>query len=222
MGLPSCGIRGFLADVLHDSAVHLMSSMRPKQAERRARTLTALVEAAAVGLSRYGYANLMLERVAIEAGYSRGAIYHLFANKEELALAVVKSVEEMYEQPGNRFADETDPVEILLAVARGHFNHHECRGVLVLRAELGGQDHLVGQAAESLVNRIVADTARLITSARSSGAIPPGPPPQTTALAFVSVLEAVYVNLSDDAPFDAELAERAARGLLGLAPPTVR
>ncbi|HEX2240367.1 MAG TPA: helix-turn-helix domain-containing protein, partial [Actinomycetota bacterium] len=70
--------------------------VRPTQAERRARTRNALLEAAARGLSRYGYGNLVLEQVASDAGYTRGALYHLFANKEDLAMAVLSWVEESW------------------------------------------------------------------------------------------------------------------------------
>src|SRR6266516_1779986 len=87
---------------------------RLTQAARRARTRSALLEAAARGLSRDGYANLVLERVAREAGYTRGALYHLFANKEDLALAVVGWVEETwFAEVGHLLADDTDPVGAL-------------------------------------------------------------------------------------------------------------
>ena len=39
-------------------------------------TRSALLESAARGLSRHGYDNLILEQVAREAGYTRGALYH--------------------------------------------------------------------------------------------------------------------------------------------------
>jgi AcrR family transcriptional regulator len=52
------------------------------------------LETAARGLSRHGYASLVLERVASEAGYPRGALYPLFASKEDLA--VVRWVEETW------------------------------------------------------------------------------------------------------------------------------
>src|SRR6266496_2597562 len=91
---------------------------RLTQAARRARTRSALLEAAARGLSRDGYANLVLERVAREAGYTRGALYHLFANKEDLALAVVGWVEETwFAEVGHLLADDTDPVGALVALA---------------------------------------------------------------------------------------------------------
>ncbi|MGI9083696.1 MAG: TetR family transcriptional regulator, partial [Aeromicrobium sp.] len=97
------------------------SSGRLSQTERRARTRAVLLEAAARGISRDGYANLVLARVASDAGYTRGALYHHFEDKEELALAVVERAEETwYEMVGYLFADEAHPVEALLAVARGH------------------------------------------------------------------------------------------------------
>jgi AcrR family transcriptional regulator len=55
-----------------------LSCPRVKQADRRARSRRALLESAARGLSRHGYGNLILDRVASEAGYTRGALYHQF------------------------------------------------------------------------------------------------------------------------------------------------
>ncbi|MFD7609563.1 TetR/AcrR family transcriptional regulator [Streptomyces sp. NPDC059828] len=196
--------------------------VRRTQADRRAQTRAALLEAAARGLSMYGYANLVLERVAGEAGYTRGALYHQFANKEELALAVVKWVEETWEaEVGRLVAAESDPVEALLALARGHAVY--CRRdvanvMMTLRVEFAGQDHPVGQAITDIVDRLEADCTGLIAAGRSSGAIPPGPPPAETASAYLGVVEAVGISLAGHAPYDVELAERAVRGVLNLPP----
>ncbi|MEU2158149.1 TetR/AcrR family transcriptional regulator [Streptomyces sp. NPDC019396] len=196
--------------------------LRRTQADRRAQTRAALLEAAARGLSTYGYANLILDRVAGEAGYTRGALYHLFANKEELALAVVKWVEETWEtEVGRPVAAESDPVEALLALARGHAVY--CRRdvaniMMTLRVEFAGQDHPVGQAITDIVDRLEADCAGLIAAGRSSGAIPPGPPPAETASAYLGIVEAVGISLAGHAPYDVELAERAVRGVLNLPP----
>src|SRR4051794_37989789 len=67
-------------------SVRKSQGSRSTQAERSARSRGALLEAAARGLSRYGYANLALEQVARDAGYTRGALYHQFKDKEDLAL----------------------------------------------------------------------------------------------------------------------------------------
>src|SRR3954463_3550369 len=89
---------------------------RPTQAERSARSRGALLESAARGLSRYGYGNLVLEDVAREAGYTRGALYPQFRDKEQLALAVVEWVDETWwSEVGGLVESEGDPLAALLA-----------------------------------------------------------------------------------------------------------
>ena len=195
---------------------------RPTQAERRARSRNALLEAAARGLSREGYGNLRLETVAAEAGYTRGALYHQFANKEELALAVVRWVEEnWYEEVGSRATGATGPVEALISLARAHavFCRRDIARVhIVLSVEFSNQDHPVGREIERASRRLLAESARLITAGRKQGAIPPGPPVQVLALAYLGAIEGLVINLAGHAPFDEDLAEDAARGVLGIQP----
>ena len=202
-----------------------MATARPgrrTQAERRARTRSALLEAGARGLSRYGYSNLVLEQVAAEAGYTRGALYHLFDGKEDLALAVVDWVREAwYAEVGSLASDLADPVGSLIAVARGHaaFCRRDIARVMVtLRVEFSGKDHPVGQKIREVDRQLFADCARLMTAGRRSGAIPPGPPVRAMARAYLGAVEGLVINLAGQAPFDAVLAERAVRGLLGLPP----
>jgi AcrR family transcriptional regulator len=56
---------------------------------RRELTRTALVEAAAEVFARRGFDGASLEEIAEAAGFTRGAIYSNFGNKEDLLLAVV-------------------------------------------------------------------------------------------------------------------------------------
>jgi len=194
---------------------------RRTQADRRARTRSALLEAAARGLSRHGYANLVLERVASEAGYTRGALYHLFANKEDLAVAVTAWVDETwYAEVGRLFTEVGDPVGALIAVARGHASfcrRDVARVMMTLRVEFSGQDHPVGRAIKKAERRLVNDCARLITAGRENGSIPPGPPPRVMARGYLGALEGLVINLAGKEPFDVLLAERVVTGLLGLA-----
>ncbi|HEX6424762.1 MAG TPA: TetR/AcrR family transcriptional regulator [Acidimicrobiales bacterium] len=185
-------------------------------------TRSALLEAAARGLSRHGYANLVLERVAADAGYTRGALYHLFAGKEDLALAVVEWVREAwYADVGSLFSDVADPVGTLVAVARGHavFCRRDIARVMItLRIEFSGEDHPVGRKMREVERQLVADCARLMTAGRRRGAIPPGPPVRVMARGYLGAIEGLVINLAGQAPFDAVLAEQAARGVLGLPP----
>src|SRR5215212_4136078 len=88
-----------------------VSRHRPTQAERSARSRGALLESAARGLSRYGYGNLKLEEVAREAGYTRGALYHQFKDKKDLAVAVLRWADETWRREvGEPASREADPV----------------------------------------------------------------------------------------------------------------
>jgi AcrR family transcriptional regulator len=176
---------------------------RSTQAERRARSRAALLESAARGLSRYGYGNLVLEQVAREAGYTRGALYHQFKDKEELALAVLDWVNETWWREVGRPAEqEPNPVAALLALARGHAvycRRDVARVMMALRVEFSGQDHPVGREIKRVSQTLMKRCARLIEAGRNDGSI----------------------ALAGQAPHDELLAARAVAGVLGLDNPPV-
>jgi AcrR family transcriptional regulator len=206
-----------------------MSSMtvpareRPTQAERRARSRGALLESAARGLSHHGYGNLVLEDVAREAGYTRGALYHQFKDKDDLALAVIRWVYESWmREVGEPASRQADPVAQLLALARGHavFCRRDiARVVMALRIEFSGQDHAVGREIERTSETLIARCVKLINAGRKAGSIPPGPPARTVALALQGALEGAVIALAGQAPHDQLLAARAVAGVLGLEHP---
>ncbi len=61
---------------------------------RRERTRTALIEAARQVFVRRGFTGASLDEIAETAGFTRGAIYKNFADKEELFLAVFDQINE--------------------------------------------------------------------------------------------------------------------------------
>jgi len=65
-----------------------------RQASRSASTRAKLVRAARFLFARKGYAAVGTEEIVRRAGVTRGALYHQFADKEELFLAVYEEVEE--------------------------------------------------------------------------------------------------------------------------------
>jgi AcrR family transcriptional regulator len=198
---------------------------RSTQADRSARTRNALLESAARGLSRYGYGNLVLEQVAREAGYTRGALYHLFKDKEDLALAVIEWVNENWmREVGEPAKQGPDPVAELIALARGHavFCRRDiARVVMALRVEFSGQDHPVGREIEQISETGVKRVSRLIEAGRKDGSIAPGPPARAVAFAFFGALEGAVIQVAGMAPHDEELAARAAAGVLGLGPDAI-
>src|SRR5271155_3250316 len=75
--------------------------MSPTQAERSATTQTALVGAARRLWGERGYAAVSTPEIATAAGGTRGAMYHQYADKTQLFLAVIEAVErDVLEQLG--------------------------------------------------------------------------------------------------------------------------
>jgi AcrR family transcriptional regulator len=196
------------------------SDARPRtQAERRARTRAALLEAGAKGFSRYGYGNLVLEKVAGDAGYTRGALYHLFSGKEELAVAVVDWVADTWERevwaPAQRAGT---PVDILVALARGHIvfcRRDIARVMMALRVEFDGREHPVGTKVSDIGRDLAMRFGAVIAAGRRDGSIPAGPPAKTLGAAVTAAVEGLAIHLAG-APHDEAMAERMVRGLLGV------
>src|SRR5438552_17213942 len=158
---------------------------RASQAERRARSRGALLESAARGLSRCGYGNLRLEEVARDAGYTRGALYHQFKDKDDLALAVLRWADETWQREvGEPAAEQADPVASLLAMARGHAilcRRHIARVAMALRVAFSGIGHPIARELERVQAGLVKRLVRLINAGRRAGSIPPGPPARAVA-----------------------------------------
>ena len=196
---------------------------RRSQADRRDQTRAALLESAARHLSRFGYGNVVLEQVARDAGYTRGALYYLFADKQELSLAVIQWVLETWdEEVAPQIDAEADAVAALFALARGHarFCRRDLAGVaMALRVEFAGQDHPVGRVVEAAYAELVERCEQLISVAREAGTLPSGPPARVTAHALVGALEGVTIALAGQRAYDELYAAQVAAGVLGLEPP---
>jgi AcrR family transcriptional regulator len=192
------------------------------QVERRERSRSALLEATARGLSRYGYGNLKLEQIAREAGYTRGALYHQFKDKDELVLATLRWVDETWQREvGSLVEIDADPAAAIIALARGHARlcrRGLARFEIALRLEFSGRDHPVGRAVEETSTALVKRLVRLINAGRRRGSIPPGPPARAVALACIGALEGTVIAVAGHAPHDEELAARAVAGVLGITP----
>jgi AcrR family transcriptional regulator len=68
--------------------------VRETQIERSARTRAALLAAARVLFASKGYADTGREEIAEAAGVTRGALYHHFSSKAEVAAAVIAGIED--------------------------------------------------------------------------------------------------------------------------------
>jgi AcrR family transcriptional regulator len=78
-----------------DAVSTTTTATRPRetQATRSARTRGALLDAARRLFAEKGFAATGREEIAAQAGVTRGALYHHFSSKTELAAAVVEQLE---------------------------------------------------------------------------------------------------------------------------------
>jgi len=167
----------------------------------------------------------VLEDVAREAGYTRGALYHQFKDKEDLVLAVLHWADETWQREVGEMADQQPaPVLALLEMARGHAvlcRRDIARVAMALRVEFSSQDHRIARELENVQAALVKRLVRLINAGRRDGSLPPGPPARAVALALIGALEGAVIALAGQAPHDEVLAVRAVAGVLGLdGPPT--
>ena len=200
--------------------VSISEATRPRtQAERRARTRAALLESGAQAFSRYGYGNVILEKVAADAGYTRGALYHLFTGKEELAVAVVDWVADTWEREVWDKAQRAEaPVDTLIALSRNHIvfcRRDVARVMMALRMEFDGREHPVGTRVADIGRDLASRFGGLVSAGRRNGSIPPGPPAKTLGAAITAAVEGLAIHLAGT-PHDEAMAERLVRGLLGV------
>src|SRR5262245_11132714 len=68
-----------------------VNAVRLTRSERKERTRTDLIEAARAVFVRRGFHGASLDEIAEEAGYTKGAVYSNFADKDALYLAVLEA-----------------------------------------------------------------------------------------------------------------------------------
>jgi AcrR family transcriptional regulator len=194
------------------------TAQRRTQAERRAESRAALLEATARGISRVGYSHLSLGEVAAEAGYTRGALYHQFADKDALVLATLEWVRETWEvEVGTVFDEDLAPVEAIVELARRHalFCRRDIAGVMAaLRVEFAAREHPIHDGLWDLMRDLVGRVRRLILAGRRDGSIPPGPSASALASATLAAIEAATIALAGRTDEDVDIARRIALGLI--------
>lgn len=175
---------------------------RRTQAARSAGTREALIAAARSLFAVPGFADAALETIVRDAGVTRGALYHHFADKTELFAAVFELVEgEMAARMAEAIAasGQTDPVEVMRLGAR--FWLDACSDPEVQRIVLMDAPTVLGweRWTEIGTRYNIGVVTGLLTAAIESGAIPPQPV-QATALTMLGAIReaTLYIARADD------------------------
>ncbi len=175
---------------------------RRTQQERTAATRRTLLDAARRLFGAEGYAAVGTERIAREAGMTRGALYHQFADKTDLFAAVLEEVEAEIAARMAAAADGLDPAdtEALLVAGAGVFLD-ACTEVDIQRIVLLDGPSVLGweRWREICLRYSVGLVAFLLADGMERGTIPAQPVEPLTHVLIGAVDEAaLYVARSPD------------------------
>jgi AcrR family transcriptional regulator len=178
------------------------TSGRRTQGERTAQTRTALIAAGRRLFGSEGFAGVAAERVAREAGMTRGALYHQFADKAELFAAVLDQVEaEIAWRVADAVGcfDPADTIGMLLAGAGAWLDASAepdlQRIVLIDGPSVLGWD----KWREICLRHTVGLIAALLEDGIDRGTLPPQPVLALTHVLVGAVDEAaLYIAQADD------------------------
>ncbi|OBH56669.1 TetR/AcrR family transcriptional regulator [Mycobacterium sp. E2479] len=175
---------------------------RRTQAERAAETRDALIGAARPLFASVGFADASLETIVRNAGVTRGALYHHFADKTELFAAVFERVEgEMAARMGEAVAasGHSDPVEIMRLCSGLWLD--ACAEPEIQRIVLLEALAILGWERWSDIGQRynIGFVTGLLTDAIESGSIP-HQPVEATALTIMGALReaTLYIARADD------------------------
>lgn len=175
---------------------------RRTQAERAAQTRDALIGAARPLFASVGFADASLETIVRNAGVTRGALYHHFADKTELFAAVFERVEgEMATRMVEAVAaaGHSDPVEIMRLCSGLWLD--ACAEPEIQRIVLLEALAVLGWERWSDIGHRynIGFVTGLLTDAIESGSIP-RQPVEATALTIMGALReaTLYIARADD------------------------
>ncbi|WP_290513504.1 TetR/AcrR family transcriptional regulator [Aeromicrobium sp.] len=139
---------------------------RVSRADRQAQTRERLIEVARDMFLRDGYAATSVDKVAVQAGFSKGAVYSNFSGKEELCMAVLDNIhEEQIEGVVSAFSVNTDldgRIEAFAAWAREGLGQPRWTALEVEFAAIARQSPYVAKALVDRHREIRAAIAGLV------------------------------------------------------------
>jgi AcrR family transcriptional regulator len=177
---------------------------RRTQGERTAQTRAALITAARRLFGAEGFAEVGAERLTREAGMTRGALYHQFADKADLFAAVLDQVEaEIAQRVADAVVgfDPADTTGMLLAGADAFLDASTepdlQRIVLLDGPSVLGWDRW----REICLRHTVGLIAALLQDGIDRGSLPPQPVLALTHVLVGAVDEAaLYIAQAEDTP----------------------
>jgi AcrR family transcriptional regulator len=176
---------------------------RPRRGERRLITRAQLLDAAERVFARDGLRGASVETIALEAGYSTGAIYSNFKGKEDLFLTLVEEridprLAKVYEAAETELAAGAPPLE---AAGRFVAMLRQERDAILLLIDFWGQAVRDPKAAHRFAERharLRTIIARLLDAGARDSATALGLPPERLATTLIALANGFAIELLAD------------------------
>jgi AcrR family transcriptional regulator len=171
------------------------------QAQRREATRRALVDAARAVFAARGYADASTDEIVRRASVTRGALYHHFADKQDLFRAVVEAIEgEISERVRNAAHSAADPAAAFAAGVGAFLDaclSPDVRQILLIDgpAALGWQAWHAIEARHAL-----AEIEQGVRALIDAGVVPEQAPRPLAQLIHGALIEAGLVIAAADDP----------------------
>jgi AcrR family transcriptional regulator len=176
---------------------------RPRRGERRLITRAQLLDAAERVFARDGLRGASVDTIALEAGYSTGAIYSNFKGKEDLFLTLVEEridprLAKVYEAAETELAAGAPPLE---AARRFVAMLRQERDAILLLIDFWGQAARDPKAAHRFAERharLRTIVARLLDAAARDSATALGLTPEHLATTLIALANGFAIELLAD------------------------
>ena len=187
-----------------------------RQQARSASTRAKLIRAGRTLFARKGYAAVGTEEIVRRAGVTRGALYHQFATKQDLFLAVYETVEsDLTARVASGLGEVAGPLEAMRAGSRLFLK--ECQAPEVQRIVLIDGPAVLGweRWREVAARYGLGLIEGVLTAAIEAGEIAPLPVQALAHLLMGALDEAALLVVRDPESLDgvAETLERLLEGL---------
>lgn len=195
-----------------------VDTSRTTRAERQAQTRERLIEVARELFLGEGYAATSLDKVAVAAGFSKGAVYSNFSGKEELCMAVLDTIhEEQVRGIVEAFTVDADldgRIDAFAAWAREKLGHPRWTALEVEFAAVARQSPWVATELVKRHRMLVAASADLIRRVVADEGIELGLDAQKAATALLSLGIGLGAMRSLDNQLDVDVFAETMRALL--------
>ncbi|MEI9975007.1 MAG: TetR/AcrR family transcriptional regulator [Ignavibacteriota bacterium] len=186
--------------------------------ESQQATRARLIEAAERFFIRYGFEGSAVERITEAAGFSRGAFYSNFRDKDELFIAVLNRRRlAISDALGEVFRREPDAAKRLQAVRDWYVNQGQQKQWIVLESEFtlrAARNRTVRARLAALRRQELETYSALVAQHFSEIGLPPIERPETLALSLMAIVEGLGTLSLIETDRDAKSGFTEARNLV--------